>query len=91
MAKISIFLNILLAALLAGTMFAIWIGYNRMSLSPSTFIEQQQNMIRHLKVLMPLLGLATIVLTLISAFLQKQNKIVFFCVIIAVAFCLLVP
>jgi hypothetical protein len=39
------FLNIIIAALLAGTSFGIWIGYNPLNLSPSTYIEQQQNMI----------------------------------------------
>lgn len=77
------FLNILSAALLAGIMFGIWIGYNPIDLSEPSYIEQQQNMIRRLKVLMPLLGLATIVLTVISAFLQKQSKVAFISLLIA--------
>ncbi|MGI8599392.1 MAG: DUF1772 domain-containing protein [Chitinophagaceae bacterium] len=81
---IIIFFNLLLAAMLAGTMFGIWIGYNPIDLSASGYVEQQQNMIRQLKVLMPLLGYLTIVLTLISAFLQKQSKIVFISLLIAV-------
>jgi len=39
------FLNIILAALLAGVSFGIWIGFNPLKVSPSTYIEQQQNMI----------------------------------------------
>ena len=46
------FLNIIIAALLAGTSFGIWMGFNPLNLSPSTYIEQQQNMIRALNVLM---------------------------------------
>jgi hypothetical protein len=77
------YFNLILAALLAGTMFGIWIGYNPIDLSASTYVEQQQNMIRQLNVLMPLLGLVTIVITLISAFLQKQIKMVFISLLIA--------
>ena len=42
------FLNIIIAALLAGTSFGIWMGFNPLNLSPLTYIEQQQNMIRAL-------------------------------------------
>lgn len=80
------FLTILSAALLAGIMFGIWIGYNPINLSEPSYIEQQQNMIRRLKVLMPLLGLATIVLTVVSAFLNKQSKITFISLLIAAMF-----
>jgi len=46
------FLNILIAALLAGASFGIWMGFNPLHLSPTTYIEQQQNMIRALNTLM---------------------------------------
>jgi hypothetical protein len=49
------FLNIIIAALLAGTSFGIWMGFNPLNLSPSTYIEQQQNMIRALNTLMIIL------------------------------------
>lgn len=80
------FLNLLLAALVAGTLFGIWIGYNPKNLSVSTYIEQQQAVISALNILMPLLGLITIVLTLISAFQQRQIKRVFLMLLIAAAF-----
>lgn len=80
-----IFFNLLLASLLVGTMFGIWIGYNPIDLSASAYIEQQQNTIRQLNVLMPLLGLVTIVVTLASAFLQKQNRMVFTGLLISAA------
>ena len=80
------FFSIILAALLAGTMFGIWMGYDPIDLSSSSYIEQQQNMIRHLNVLMPLLGLATLIVTVMAAFLQKESKVIFISLLIASLF-----
>jgi uncharacterized membrane protein len=80
------FINIILAALLAGTSFGIWIGNNPLHLSPATYIEQQQNTIRALNVLMTLLVVITTVITLVSAFLQRNNKPAFITLLIASAF-----
>ena len=80
------FLNIIMAGLIAGTVLGIWIGYNPRNLSAATYVEQQQGVIKALNTLMPLLGLITILLTLTSAFLQKDSKTVFITLIIAVIF-----
>ena len=80
------FLNIIMAGLIAGTLFGIWVGYNPRNLSPATYVEQQQSVIKALNTLMPLLGLITIILTLISAFLQRDNKTVFISLIAATIF-----
>lgn len=77
------FLNIITTALVAGTIFGIWIGYNPSDLSAPTFIEQQQSAIASLNLLMPILGLLTIMLTLVSAFLHKKEKNVFIMMLIA--------
>lgn len=77
------FLNIIMAALVAGSIFGIWIGYNPHDLSGPTFIEQHQNAVRSLNTLMPILGLFTIVLTLLSAFLHKKEKLIFYMMILA--------
>ena len=71
------FLNVLLAALVAGTVFGIFIGYNPVDLTYSAYVEQQQLVIGNLKVLMPVLVLITILLTGLSAYLQRSNKGVF--------------
>lgn len=71
------FLNLIMAGLIAGTLFGIWIGYNPQSLSAQTYVEQQQSAINALNTLMPILGLITILLTLLSAFFQRDNKTVF--------------
>ena len=80
------FANIVVAALVAGGMFTIWFGYNPATLSPSTYVEQQQNAIRALDVLMPVLGGITIVLTLISAFMQRSDNKAFVLLLVACAF-----
>jgi hypothetical protein len=77
------FLNIIIAALLAGVSFGIWIGFNPLSLSPSTYIEQQQNMLRALNVLMLILVFSATLITILSAFLQKDNNKVFTTLLIA--------
>ena len=68
------FLNIIIAALLAGTSFGIWMGFNPLNLSPSLYIEQQQNMIRALNILMITLVFSATIITIISAILQRGNK-----------------
>lgn len=80
------FCNIVMVALVTGTIFGIWIGYNPKDLSAPTFIEQQQNAILALNTLMPILGLITILLTLTSAFLQRKDKIAFSILVVASVF-----
>jgi hypothetical protein len=80
------FFNIIIAALLAGISLGIWIGFNPLNLSPSTYIEQQQNTIRSLNVLMIALVIGATVITIISAILQKSNKPVFITLLIAALF-----
>ena len=78
--------NMIFAALIAGGMFVIWAGYDPATLSPSTYVEQQQNAIRALNVVMPVLGAIAIALTLVSAFLQRKDRTVFVLLVVAAAF-----
>jgi uncharacterized membrane protein len=78
-----------MVALVAGTIFGIWLGYNPKYLSAPTFIEQQQSVIISLNTIMPILGLITILLTLTAAALQKKEKTVFSILLIAVFFLVL--
>lgn len=80
------FIDIVMAGLIAGILFGIWLGYNPKTFTVSTYLEQQQGAIKSLNTIMPLLGLITIILTLISAFLQKDNKTIFISLIIATIF-----
>ena len=86
MIAIARFASIFFAGLVAGGMFVIWVGYDPAVLSPSTYVEQQQNTIRALNVLMPVLGGLAILLTLTSAVLQRKDRKVFVLLIVAAAF-----
>jgi uncharacterized membrane protein len=80
------FLNIIVAALLAGVSFGIWIGFNPSGLSPSAFIEQQQNMLQSLRTLMVSFVVIATLITILSAYLQKHDKSNFISLIIAAVF-----
>lgn len=82
------FLDLLLVALLVGTMFGIWVGFNPAGLSAATYVEQQQHTIRALNTLMPLLGAVCIVLTFVLVVLTKESRRTRY-LLVAVAVCLL--
>ena len=68
------FANLLLGALLVGSMFGIWLGYNPAGLSATVYVSQQQHAIGALNVAMPVLGGISIVLTLIAATLAAIDR-----------------
>jgi uncharacterized membrane protein len=80
------FLSIIVAGLLAGVSFGIWIGFNPSGLSPSTYIEQQQNMLQSLRTLMVSLVVLATIITILSAYLQKHEKSAFISLILAAVF-----
>ena len=59
--------SLMLAALVVGAMFGIWLGHNPATLSAGAYVEQQQEAIRSMNVSMPALGAVAIVLALLSA------------------------
>lgn len=79
------FFLLLVLALLVGTMFGIWVGFNPAALSATAFIEQQQNAIRSLNTLLPAMGAACIVLAAILAVLSKNSRLSRFLLVGAVA------
>ncbi len=80
------FLNILIAAILAGVSFGIWIGFNPADLSAGAFIEQHQNMLESLKTLMIGMVVGATVITLVSAYLQRSDKTTLKALVIAAGF-----
>jgi uncharacterized membrane protein len=80
------FLNVILAALLAGTSFGIWIGFNPNNLSLSTYVEEQQHLRHSLSTLMICMVVAATLITIASAFLQRKNKQIFITLLIASVF-----
>jgi hypothetical protein len=77
------FLNLIMAGLIAGSIAGISLGYNPASFSYPTYVEYQQNAIASLNTIMPILGLITIILTLVSAFSQKTKKSVLITLLVA--------
>ena len=65
------FVLLLLAALLVGTMFGIWVGFDPAALSAQAYVEQQQNAIRSLNTFLPALGAVCIALTVALAVLSQ--------------------
>lgn len=80
------FLNILLAALLAGTSFGIWLGFNPAHYSPSTYLEQQQHLVQSLQTLMVSMVVLSTIVTLFSAYLQRKNKAALIALLLAAVF-----
>jgi len=66
-------LALALGTVLVAIMLFIGLGLNPKALNGADYLERQQAMIRMLNVPMPLLGAATILLTLISAALERSN------------------
>lgn len=75
-----------MVTMVMGTVFGIWGGYGSLDLSASAYVEQQQNLIRNLNVLMPALGLFTILITLLAAFMHAKEKPIMFALLIAALF-----
>jgi uncharacterized membrane protein len=73
-ANILRFIVLALLALLVGTMFGIWVGFDPASLSASGYVEQQQNAIRSLNTLLPAMGAICIVLTFVLAYLAPRGR-----------------
>jgi hypothetical protein len=68
------FAKLLLAALVIGTVFGIWLGYDPSGLSAAAWVEQQQHAVSALNTILPALGAVTIALTLASAVLARGDR-----------------
>lgn len=77
------FINVVLTGIIAGIVIGIFLGYNPATFSYPTYVEYQQGAIRSLNTLIPVLGLLTIIITLVSAIRTRYNKPVFILLLIA--------
>lgn len=80
------FTNIILVALLAGTSFGIWMGFDPRNYSLSTYIEQQQHLVNSLQTLLVSLVILATIVTIASAFLQRANRRILITLLIAAFF-----
>jgi uncharacterized membrane protein len=78
------FANLLLAALVVGAMFGVWLVFNPAGLDAGFYIALHQQGIRALNKTMPVLGVATILLTIAAAALGRANIMRFRLLIAAV-------
>ncbi|GAB3919772.1 DUF1772 domain-containing protein [Larkinella terrae] len=67
------FLNLLIAALVVGSVFGILVSFNPTSLPAASYVEQHQQLVKGLNVLLPMLGAVTILTSLWIVFLNKGN------------------
>ena len=68
------FADMFLAALLVGGMFGLWLVLNPAGLAADVYITLQQQGIRTLNRTMPILGAATILLTILAAVLGRHDS-----------------
>jgi uncharacterized membrane protein len=80
------FLAALIFAMVAGSVFGIWRGYDPTSFAPATFLEMHQGAVRGLNVLLPALGFASITLTLILVWSARGKGYLFWLYLSALLF-----
>lgn len=68
------FVAIMLMALVAGSTFGIWRGYDPAAYSALTFLETLQGAVGGLNVMLPLMGAGALVLTGILAVLARRHR-----------------
>ncbi|RTL61984.1 MAG: DUF1772 domain-containing protein [Hyphomicrobiales bacterium] len=78
------FAALLLAALLVGSMFSVWLIFDPAGLDGATYVTQQQLAIRTLNVSLPILGATTLLATIVEAALARGTGLRFGLVLAAV-------
>ena len=66
--------NILMVGIISGILLAIWLGNKPKVLPYTDYTLLHRGLVDSYNIIMPLMGLITIILTLLAAFLQKDNK-----------------
>jgi uncharacterized membrane protein len=80
------FTNTMLAALVVGALFGAWLFLNPKGLSASAYVTLQQQAIRTMNKVMPILGAATIFLTITAAVIGRNDGTRFW-LLVGVALC----
>ena len=68
------FANLLVAALVAGAMFGVWLSFNPAGLDATSYVALQQQAISTLNTTMPALGGVAILLTLLAAAISRGDR-----------------
>jgi hypothetical protein len=77
------FINLLAATLLVGGMFAAWLLLNPQGMDAGSYLIVQQQGIRTLNPALPGLGALSILTTIVSALLARENKVRLSCFVAA--------
>lgn len=77
--------DVILVALLAGSVFGVWRGYDPSGFSPATFLEVHQGAVRGLNTLLPAMGAASIMLTGFLAWTAAGRRLPFRLYLLAIA------
>src|SRR3954447_18548744 len=80
------FADLLLAALVVGAMFGVWLIFNPAGLAPGAYTTLHQQGIRTLNRTMPILGAVTILLTVLAAVLGRRDT-TRFCLLAGTVLC----
>jgi hypothetical protein len=75
LSKMIEFANLLTAALLAGSLFGVWLMLNPAGLDARSYVQLQQRAIRTLNTAMPRLGAAAILMTVLAAIVAKGDRL----------------
>ena len=76
-------LALLVTALLSGTSWGIWIGFNPVHFTATTYLEQQQSLVLSLNKMMIAMAIFATIVTLILAFLLRKNRTLFVAYLVA--------
>ena len=82
------FVSVLLAALLVGALFGARLFLNPAGLDANVYVAVQQQAIRTMNTVMPALGAATLLVTIVAAVLERGDR-VRLCLLVATAACFL--
>ena len=69
------FLNLLLAALLLGGVFGVWLILNPAGLAGDAYVELHQQGVRTVNTVLPRLGAATILVTIVAAVAARGDRL----------------
>lgn len=77
---------ITLIALVAGSTFGIWRGYNPSTYSPATFVETHQGVVRGLNFLLPAMAFGALACTAALAYLSRHAMVPLRLYLVAIGF-----
>ena len=72
-------------ALVAGSTFGIWLGYNPLFYSASTFVEVHQGAVKGLNFLLPAIAMTAIVCVIVLAYRIRRSGTPFYLYLLALA------